>query len=116
MSDQLVPKKTASPIVKTRPHLPASKESPTSTSTKAIIVSLVIALMGCVSTLGGAVITNEGKTETPQVVSCSAEISKALELRKEHPEVAVNYDNEIESQCHLNDAIRQIPSPAQKSP
>lgn len=74
--------------------------------------ALVLGLLSCGATLGAAVIGADDKAKTETVVSCPTELDKALEVRRENPTVDITYTGEIETQCELNSAIRQIPAPA----
>lgn len=101
------------------PDLP-STESPTdidpvekqqgSLARTALIVTFVLGVLGHAATIGAAFIGQEGKAE-PTVVSCPAELDKALEVRRDNPTVDITYTGELEAQCQLNSAVRQVPIP-----
>lgn len=76
-----------------------------------LIGTVVVGLVGHGVTLSAAYIGQEGKKDSATVVSCPEELDKALELRKKNPTVDITYTGDLETQCHLNSAVRQVPVP-----
>jgi hypothetical protein len=73
-----------------------------------LAVTLIVGLAGHAATVTAAAIGQEDKNKSTTVVSCPAEIGKAIELRKANPTVEVQYSGELESQCHLNEILKQV--------
>lgn len=77
-----------------------------------IIATVIVGVLSCTGTIAGSFIAADNSAQIETVVSCPAELDKALEVRRENPTVDITYTGELETQCQLNSAIRQIPAPA----
>lgn len=74
-------------------------------------MTLIATLIGHAVSLYGTVHGQADKDNATPVVSCAAELDKALEVRRENPTVDITYSGELEATCNLNNAIRQVPVP-----
>lgn len=77
-----------------------------------VIAAVITGMLGSAGTITASFIANDLKAEAETVVSCPAELDKALEVRRENPTVDITYTGELEEQCQLNSAVQQVSPPA----
>ena len=78
---------------------------------------IVVAAIGGVCLLGGAVIQAVGATSAkadPAPVDCAAQYKGVQDILKVNPKARISFpaDSPVEKQCHMNDFIQSITTPA----